>query len=434
MGRERNRAGQFLLLCAAGLITTVFTGCASIRTIREERAGRIHLQHERLLTRQGDFAGAARDNQAILDKGPEGHLADAALYSMGLIHAAPANPGKDYRKSLDCFRRLVRDFPRSPYAADAAIWTGVLENEVSAEREGRAHLNRIQDLIRKGDFAGAEREDREALGSARRDAALFSLGQIFADPANPGRNDKAALGFFTQVGSEFPQGPFAGEARLWAGILGPGVVRQEADAHLQRIGAFARDGDFEGAVRENRKLLSQPGATVPLDAVLFSQGLVFSDPANPGRDYAKAQESLERLSRECPGSSYTPQARVLEALLRSKAADRSDWRTVLPQSEGAIDRGDFQGALREDARLLRQFPKTPPGDAALFQMGMIHVYYANPRMDFKAALDAFTQLRNDFPRSPFLEAAQTWISILKRMEAASRVDIEIYQKKKELRK
>jgi hypothetical protein len=100
---------------------------------------------------------------------------------------------------------------------------------------------------------------------------------------------------------------------------------------------------------------------------------------------------------------------------------------------GFIDRGDFEGAMRESQDNLARSPQTP-GDEALMNMGLISAHYANPKRDYKKALGYFMRIEKEFPRSPLVEEAKIWVSVLRAFEKAKQVDIEIEEKKKELGK
>lgn len=97
-----------------------------------------------------------------------------------------------------------------------------------------------------------------------------------------------------------------------------------------------------------------------------------------------------------------------------------------------LRQGNFDGALRENQKVLSVSPKSPPGDTALFNMGLIHAHYANPKKDYAKALGFFTRLKKDFPRSPLAEEAKIWMGVLETMEKVKQIDIEIEEKKKEL--
>jgi outer membrane protein assembly factor BamD (BamD/ComL family) len=100
--------------------------------------------------------------------------------------------------------------------------------------------------------------------------------------------------------------------------------------------------------------------------------------------------------------------------------------------ESAISRGDFEAALKENQEILAQSPKSPPGDAALMNLGLINAHYANPKKDYNKALGYFMRLEKDFPRSPLAEEAKIWSGVLQAFEKAKQVDLEIQKKKKGL--
>jgi hypothetical protein len=106
----------------------------------------------------------------------------------------------------------------------------------------------------------------------------------------------------------------------------------------------------------------------------------------------------------------------------------------LQRVERPIKRGDFDTAMKESQETLSRSPKSPPGDAALMNLGLISIHYANPKKDYNKALGYFMRLEKDFPRSALLEEAKIWISVLQAFEKAKQVDIEIEDKKKGLGK
>ncbi|BCS52610.1 tol-pal system YbgF family protein [Geobacter sp. SVR] len=436
MGRKRNQTRQYLHLCVAGLVLAVLGGCATFATILAEREGRAHLEQVRLLTRQGDFEGGMRENRRVFENAPTSPPADAALFSMGLICVDRANPQKDYKKALGFFKQLVNDFPYSPFAGEAQTWAGFLQDEVSAEREGRAHLQRVQVLTRQGDFEGALRENRNVLEHSPQtppaDAALLSMGLVYADYANPQKDYKKALEYFTLLLTDFPQSPFAEDGRIWDGILQNEIVGQEGRAHLQRVQLLVSQRDFDGALRENQKILDHSRKSSPGDAALFSMGLIHAHFANPKMDHRKAQGYFTQLVKDFPDSPLAESARIWNDVLENERSGL-EARAHLQRVQSFIRKEDFEGALRESQKVLALSPKSPLGDEALFTMGLVHVHFANPKMDYKKALSYFVRLKKEFPGSPFAEEAKIWINVLETMEKAARVDMEIDEKKKQLR-
>jgi TolA-binding protein len=99
-----------------------------------------------------------------------------------------------------------------------------------------------------------------------------------------------------------------------------------------------------------------------------------------------------------------------------------------------IRRGNFEGAMKKSQEILARSPKTPPGDEALMDMGLISAHYANPNKDYKKALSYFMRVEREFPRSPLAEEAKIWVSVLQSFEKAKQVDLEIEEMKKGLGK
>jgi TolA-binding protein len=224
VGRERSWARKHLHLCTACLIIVLLGACAPVNTMLAEQKNRAHLQRMHHLMIQGDFEEALHKNQEVLALSPKDPPGDAALFGMGLLHVHGANPEKDYEKARSFFTRMEKEFPQSPLAAEARVWAGVLETgETGAERKSRAHLQSVQNLMRRGDFEGALLANQEVLAATPKvppgDAALFSMGLMHIHYANPRKDYRRALGVFAQLQKDFPQSPLAEDAKVWVGVL-----------------------------------------------------------------------------------------------------------------------------------------------------------------------------------------------------------------------
>ncbi len=69
-------------------------------------------------------------------------------------------------------------------------------------------------------------------------------------------------------------------------------------------------GDYEGFLKENEKVLSLPGSKVPKDEALFNLGLVYAHPGNPKKDYGRSIGFFNRLLKEYPQSPLSEQVRI----------------------------------------------------------------------------------------------------------------------------
>lgn len=130
MGRKRTRTWKHIYLSVTGLIIFSLAGCSHLKIIEIQEKSPEPLTTAQNLFDQGDYKGALKENQKILSAHNNRPPGDEALFNMGLIYAHNGNPERDYKRSLSLFKRLVKEFPQSPWARQAKIWIEVLqENE-----------------------------------------------------------------------------------------------------------------------------------------------------------------------------------------------------------------------------------------------------------------------------------------------------------------
>jgi TolA-binding protein len=108
----------------------LLASCTALKEKKEEEQKQKevfrHLQLASELLAKRDFEGSLLENQKVLSLSDKKTPGDEALFNMGLIYAHYRNPGKDYKKSFAFFRRLIKEYPRSPLVEHARIWIGVL--------------------------------------------------------------------------------------------------------------------------------------------------------------------------------------------------------------------------------------------------------------------------------------------------------------------
>ena len=93
----------------------------------------------------------------------------------------------------------------------------------------------------------------------------------------------------------------------------------------------------------------------------------------------------------------------------------------LDRSEKLLAEGNFGQALEENQKTLFLFPQDPPGDIALFNMGLIYVHPANPDKDYVKARGAFIMLTTQFPGGELAQRARMWLEVLLDLEHARQV-------------
>jgi murein L,D-transpeptidase YafK len=81
---------------------------------------------------QGKYEASLSKYEQIIDKYPA--VADRVLFETGIIHAYPRNEQKDYQKSLECFQKLVRDYPDSEYRLESQMMILQIHNVIIKDK------------------------------------------------------------------------------------------------------------------------------------------------------------------------------------------------------------------------------------------------------------------------------------------------------------
>jgi len=210
--------------------------------------------------------------------------------------------------------------------------------------------------------------------------------------------------------------------------------------HLLRSQRLLAKGNFEGALEENQKVLSKYANRSPGDEALFNMGLIYAHYGNPKKDYKKAFNSFWKLINDFPQSPRFEEAKIWTGILnvieesKIKIEGQRSVHEYLLRSQRLLAKGDFEGALEENQKVLSKYANTPPGDEALFNMGYIYAHYGNPKKDYRKSISFFQKIVEGCPKSPLIEQAKIWVEVLQVIEKSKQVDIEIEEMKKELSK
>lgn len=96
---------------------------------------------ERLVARADALAGTGWEHAAralyerVVREYPVDPAAASALYSLGRLQADPTSGFRNYRAAHAAFSRLLTDFPKSPWEADARAWRATLGDLLAREEE-----------------------------------------------------------------------------------------------------------------------------------------------------------------------------------------------------------------------------------------------------------------------------------------------------------
>jgi len=219
-------------------------------------------------------------------------------------------------------------------------------------------------------------------------------------------------------------------------------------------------GDFEGALIENERVMSLFTKEPPGDQALYNMGLIYAHYMNPDKDFNKSKMYFEKLIEEFPQSELAGQAQIWARLIKelSEALIKEPSEALTQESSEALtqepsealikepsieqeyflrsskmlSKGDYQGSLKENKKVLSLYNTAPPVDQALFNIGLIYAHFGNPDKDYLEAIQYLEKLIQKYPESPLVEQAKIWVNVLNIIEKAKQVDIEIDKKKKEL--
>jgi hypothetical protein len=170
MGRKRTGKGQQIHLCIAILILLSLLSCTlnrmadtgilgiKVRDSQSDQA-REHVTLARKYLAQGNYVGALKEHEKVISLAGVNFPVDESLLFLGLIYAHPANPAKDYGKSLFYCRKLIKEYPKSSLVEQAKAIIGILQENDKLNRTIE-RLNGIIEGSKKVDI-GIEQKKRE---------------------------------------------------------------------------------------------------------------------------------------------------------------------------------------------------------------------------------------------------------------------------------
>ena len=157
MGRKRTRTGKYLCLFLASMIFLSIAGCAILKEKETERKPSDYLLTAQKLLDQGDYEGSLKENLKVLSLYSNVPPGDEALFNKGLIYTHYGYAKRDYKKSLDIFKRLVKMFPQSPFAGQAKMWIGILQENERLNRE----VEELNTTIKKSKQVDIELDEKK---------------------------------------------------------------------------------------------------------------------------------------------------------------------------------------------------------------------------------------------------------------------------------
>ena len=153
MAKKQSRRGEHLYFFFACIIIIpiLICGCSHFY---EGFLARPAFKEANDFFSQGSYKASLSKYEQIIVKYPtEG---DRVLFEMGIIYAYPKNEQKDYQKSLECFQKLIKDYPESGYRRDSEAMISLINNVTIKDKRIITQLTQIEALGREAKNKGNE--------------------------------------------------------------------------------------------------------------------------------------------------------------------------------------------------------------------------------------------------------------------------------------
>ncbi len=183
MDDKQSRMGRLLCLFAVCIILTpvLICGCGHMN---EASQARPIFEEANNLFSQGNYGASLDKYGQIIEKYPT--TGDRALFEMGIVYSYPRNEQKDYQKSLECFQKLVKDYPGSEYRQNSQTMIFNLNNVVIKDRMIAAQQTQIETLRQD-----VKSKDNETIELQKKIKALEQ--KVFACAIRKGAADRILI-------------------------------------------------------------------------------------------------------------------------------------------------------------------------------------------------------------------------------------------------
>ncbi len=123
---------------------------------------------------------------------------------------------------------------------------------------------------------------------------------------------------------------------------------EAAGAHLLKGRQLFTQGDFEGALSENKMVTTFSQERSSAAEALFMLGLIYAHPGNPNKDFGKALDFLKRLVKEFPQSFFSQQAKAWMGLLQMNEREGKENEKLIKEHDKLF---------KEHEKLVKEYEK-----------------------------------------------------------------------------
>ena len=141
MGKKQSRRGEHCYFFFACIIITLMLICGCSH-LYEGFLAKPAFKEANDFFSQGRYKDSLSKYEQIFVEYPT--AGDRVLFEMGVIYAYPMNVQKNYQKSLECFQKLIKDYPGSGYRQDSEVMISLVNDVNSKDKRIIAQQKQIE--------------------------------------------------------------------------------------------------------------------------------------------------------------------------------------------------------------------------------------------------------------------------------------------------
>ncbi len=133
---------------------------------------------------QGCYKASLNKYEQIIGKNPA--MGDRGLFEMGIVYSYPKNEQKDYQKALECFQKLIKQYPGSEYRQNSEMMifsinnVAIKDTTITAQQ---AKIETIQQVVKN--------KENEIIALQKKIGALEQ--KVFAYAIQKGSADRLVI-------------------------------------------------------------------------------------------------------------------------------------------------------------------------------------------------------------------------------------------------
>jgi tetratricopeptide (TPR) repeat protein len=139
IGKNLSRMGErflsFLITTILLIAPILICGCSHLNE---------GFQEANNLFSQGSYKASLDKYEQIIEQDPT--TGDRGLFEMGIVYSYPRNEQKDYQKSIECFNKLIKDYPASGYRQNSEVMIFNINNVAIKDKKIASQQIQIETL------------------------------------------------------------------------------------------------------------------------------------------------------------------------------------------------------------------------------------------------------------------------------------------------